>query len=213
MNIQHHPSEELLHGYAAGILPEAVNLVIATHISMCDTCRAAVESYEAVGGALLDQTEGTTVSQTCFEDTLAKITGTPQKTGTPIRSDGVFPSALRTYVKGDLDAVQWKTLGRGVKQSILKTSKSATARLLHIKAGQAVPCHGHRGLELTLVLQGAFRDETDRFARGDMEIADPHLEHTPHAEEGKDCICLAVTDAPLRFNSLIPRLLQPVFRI
>jgi putative transcriptional regulator len=33
------------------------------------------------------------------------------------------------------------------------------------------------------------------------------------AEEGEDCICLAVTDAPLRFKSLIPRLAQPLFRI
>ena len=76
-----------------------------------------------------------------------------------------------------------------------------------------MPDHGHRGIELTLVLQGAFRDETDRFARGDVEIADEALVHTPTAEEGDPCICLAVTDAPLRFNSLIPRMLQPFLKI
>ena len=101
----------------------------------------------------------------------------------------------------------------GVRQAILPTSRDATARLLYIPAGQAVPDHGHRGTELTLVLQGAFADSTDRFGRGDLEIADEDLEHTPIAEAGEDCICLAATDAPLRFNALIPRLLQPVFRI
>jgi putative transcriptional regulator len=76
-----------------------------------------------------------------------------------------------------------------------------------------VPDHGHNGLELTLVLQGAFRDETGRFGVGDVEVADDDLEHTPIAEEGDPCICLAATDANLRFRALVPRLLQPLFRI
>jgi putative transcriptional regulator len=101
----------------------------------------------------------------------------------------------------------------GVKQSILPTSKDASIRLLYIPAGTAVPDHGHRGMELTLVLQGAFVDETDRFGPGDIEIADEDLNHTPIADIGEDCICLAATDAPLRFNKLIPRIAQPFFRI
>ena len=91
---------------------------------------------------------------------------------------------------------------------VLKTSGDATVRLLKIPAGTAIPDHGHRGTELTLVLQGAFVDETDRFARGDVEVANEDLNHTPTAEDGLDCICLAATDAPLRFSGIIPRLAQ-----
>ena len=120
---------------------------------------------------------------------------------------------LRDKVGGDASAVRWRPLGMGVRQAILPTSDSATARLLYIPAGAAVPDHGHKGTELTLVLQGAFSDATDRFGRGDLEIADEDLEHTPVAEAGQDCICLAATDAPLRFTGLIPRMLQPIFRI
>jgi putative transcriptional regulator len=76
-----------------------------------------------------------------------------------------------------------------------------------------VPDHGHRGTELTLVLQGAFADANDRFNRGDIEIADEDVTHTPVALAGEDCICLAATDAPLRFRGLMPRLAQPLFRI
>jgi len=46
--IKHHLTEPLLLGYAAGSLPEAFNLVVATHISMCDQCRAALAEYDAV---------------------------------------------------------------------------------------------------------------------------------------------------------------------
>ena len=104
-------------------------------------------------------------------------------------------------------------MGLGVRQSILATGAHGTVRLLYIPPGQAVPDHGHNGLELTLVLQGSFSDETGRFGVGDVEVADEDLEHTPVADGGPPCICLAATDMPLKFNSFVPRMLQPLFRI
>ena len=88
-----------------------------------------------------------------------------------------------------------------------------TARLLRIPGGTAVPEHGHNGLELTMVLSGSFTDDGARFARGDVETADVDVEHQPVAEAGDDCICLAVTDAPLRFRGSVARLLQPFIGI
>ena len=57
----------------------------------------------------------------------------------------------------------------------------------------------------------AFRDETARFAAGDVEVADEDLQHKPVAEIGHDCICLAATNAPLRFSAWIPRVAQSLF--
>ena len=101
----------------------------------------------------------------------------------------------------------------GVRQRILPHGRGGSVLRLYSPSGQAVPAHGHNGLELTLVLQCAFHDETGRFGVGDVEIAGSDLEHTPVAEEGASCSCLAATDAALRCRSCIPRLLQPVFRI
>lgn len=210
MNIRHHLSDPLLIAYAAGNLPEAFGLVAATHISMCDDCRARLGAFEAVGGALVEA-ESVALSAGCLEATLARL-GMPE-TAKPLAKLSNLPAPLADYIGGDLAAVKWKPLGMGVRQAILPTGSGASARLLHIPAGQAVPDHGHRGTELTLVLRGAFRDATDRFGPGDLEIASEDLEHTPVAEAGEDCICLAATDAPLRFKALLPRLLQPLFRI
>lgn len=211
MTIKHHLSDQLLMGYAAGNLPEAFSLVVATHVSLCDECRARLETYEAVGGAVLEA-EAATMSEASLEACLARI-GAREERQKPAPRRGILPGPLADYVGGDLAKVRWKPLGMGVRQAILPTAKGASARLLYIPAGQSVPDHGHRGLELTLVLQGAFRDDTTRFGPGDVEIADEADEHTPVAEMGQDCICLAATDAPLRFMGLVPRLLQPVFRI
>ncbi len=213
MTVKHTLNDELMMGYAAGILPEAFNLVVATHLSLCDESRAGVESYEAVGGAVLESTATSKMSSGALADCLKRIKTEQPEGAKAKRSEGVFPNPLQAYVGGDLDAVKWRSLGNGTKQAILPTASGATARLLFIPAGTAVPDHGHRGTELTLVLQGAFADEVDRFGRGDIEIANEDLNHQPIAEMGEDCICLAATDAPLRFNSLLPRLMQPLFRI
>lgn len=213
MTIRHHLSEPLLMAYSAGDLPEAFALVVATHLSMCDECRARSEAFDAVGGAVVE--EGfSAMSAGSLEACLARLDGLPQARPQPRRSQGIFPAPLAEYVGGGLDAVKWRPLGLGAKQAILKTLDSgASVRLLSIPGGAAMPEHSHRGTEMTLVLQGAFRDEADRFARGDIELADDSLEHTPVAEVGETCICLAATEAPLRFNRLIPRLAQPFFRI
>ncbi len=205
--IKHHLNDELLMGYAAGVLPEAFSLVAATHISLCDECRARLAAYEAVGGAVLEV--GSIPMAGSVEACLARATDRPAAP----RRRGAMPSPLLDYIGGDLSAVKWRPLGMGVRQAILPTSRSASARLLYIPAGVAVPDHGHRGIELTLVLQGAFRDSEDRFGVGDLEIAGEELQHIPVAEAGADCICLAATDAPLRFKGWIPRVLQPIFRI
>lgn len=212
--IKHHISDEILMRYSAGTLPEAFSLLVAAHVSLCDTCRAQVEACDAVGGAVLERDAGTEMSAESLEATLARIESGSIVVPQELRARcGVLPSPLQDYVGGSVDDVRWRGIGMGVKQAILPTSKEATARLLYIPAGVAVPDHSHRGLEMTMVLQGAFADEEDRFARGDVEMADQDLTHTPVAEMGADCICLAVTDAPLKFSGLIPKLAQPFLRI
>ena len=206
--IRHHLTDALLMGYAAGTLPEAFSLVVATHVSLCDECRARLAAYDALGGAVMELADRAGMADDSLAATLALIA---QGDGTPTarpHPGGIFPTPLQDYVGGDLDAVKWRRMGGGVSQSLLKTAGGATVRLLRIPGGTAVPDHGHRGSELTLVLQGAFHDEISRFGTGDVEVANEDLNHQPIAEAGPDCICLAATDAPLRFNAMLPRLAQ-----
>jgi putative transcriptional regulator len=216
MTVKHEVPDGLLTAYAAGTLPEAFNLVVATHVSLCDAARARLCALEAVGGSLLEDIEVEPMSHGSLEATLRMISDFPKPPARTVpapRNCAVLPQPLADYVGGDLASVKWRALGMGAKQAILKTSSDADVRLLYIPAGVELPDHGHRGQELTLVLKGAFIDGDVRFARGDLEVADEHLQHTPVADIGEDCICLAATDAPLKFRKLIPRLAQPFLRI
>ena len=213
--IRHHLTDEILMAYSAGALPEAFNLVVATHISLCDDCRARLESYDAVGGAVLAGCGTVTLADDSLDATMRLIMTMPAPDDRPRRTppNALFPKPLWDYVGGDLSAVKWRPVAGGVRQSVLKTEGDATVRLLHIAPGVKIPDHGHRGMEMTLVLKGAFRDAFDRFGPGDVEIANEDLEHTPVAEDGEECICLAATDAPLRFNAFLPRMAQPFLGI
>jgi len=216
MTIKHHLTDDLLMAYAAGNLPEAFSLVVATHVSMCDECRARLAGFEAVGGAVLDEAPDCRMSEDSFAATMRLIGETPADARIEADQDtvsGLFPKPLRDYVGGDLDAVQWKSLGGKVRQAVLPTSKDASVRLLYIPAGMAMPDHGHKGMELTMVLQGAFEDEDGLYARGDVEVAGEEMEHTPVAAPGLDCVCLVATDAPLRFSGFLPRIAQPFIGI
>lgn len=211
-DIQHSVPDDVLMGYAAGSLAKAFDLVLATHVSLSDDARARLETFEALGGAVLEDLEATDVAADSLEQTMAKIRGAAP-IERPAPSTGTFPAPLQSIVGGDEDAVRWRSVGRGVKQCVLHADEGGTARLLLIPAGRAMPAHSHHGTEMTLVLKGAFRDEDGVFTRGDLELADTHTNHQPVAEPGEDCICLIATDAKLKFQGLLPRMAQPFLGI
>lgn len=223
MTIRHHVSDELLLAYAAGTLEEGWRLAVATHLALCPDCRKRLSVMEDAGGQLLEDITPEPAMATPFEHLRQRIlredaTTRPAPASRPAASERiappVLPEPLRSYVGGDVETLKWRSLGRGAYHIPIRTADGTTmVRLLRIPAGKPVPEHGHGGRELTLVLSGSFYDGEALFARGDLEEADANVQHQPVATPGEDCICLAVTDAPLKFKSWLVRLVQPVLGI
>lgn len=71
--IKHHLTDELLMAYSAGTLPEAFNLVVATHISMCDECRARLASFDALGGEIVASVDAVAMAEDSLTAVMAKI--------------------------------------------------------------------------------------------------------------------------------------------
>ena len=220
MKISHHPSEELLLDYVSGSLAETWSLAVAAHLALCPACRRTVAELEGVGGHLISSVAPVSVEDGLFDDIMAATDA--EDTGNlsvlpsvkNFNPDPILPEPLRSYLGGDVDSLKWQRLGFGAYQLPVPTGdEKTTARLLRIPAGRPVPSHSHGGLEMTLVFSGAFSDTTGTYGRGDLQEADENVDHQPHAVEGEDCICLAVTDAPLRFNSLAARMVQPLIGI
>lgn len=228
MSPSHHPARDLLLAYAAGTLPEAAGLAVATHLALCPLCRAEVRRLEALGGTLLEQETTAPVSDGLLDAILAQIEE-PAPLTLPLlgprqraSADGpALPEPLRSYVGGDLDGVQWKPVVRGLDEAPVRVGGAAATeaatggtrvRLMRVRSGVAMPRHTHHGTEMTLVLAGGFSDQTGHYLRGDFTLTDTSIDHQPTADPDGDCICLAVTDAPLRLTGPLGRLLNPFVR-
>lgn len=223
LHVQHHISDELLLDYATGNLAEGWSIAVATHLALCPACRDRLSFMEHTGGQILEATEvmaeetSSADSWSAMKAKLQTQSTSPTAAAEPVPAPTdipVLPEPLRSYLGDDVDRLKWKALGRGAYHIPIKTGdKESQVRLLKIPAGKPVPEHSHGGRELTLVLKGAFTDGEAVFKRGDIEEADETLTHQPVATQDEDCICLAVTDAPLKFKSLLVRLVQPVLGI
>jgi putative transcriptional regulator len=218
MSVQFHISDDLLLSYAAGVLDEASGLLVATHLALCPHCRARNASADAVGGHLLEALPATDVSPGLLDAVLSQVRKTtpaePRSPALAPRSGIVIPEPLRSYLGGDLDTLRWTRLAPRVQQIAIDIPRCRPqARLLRFQCNTQVPTHSHGGRELTLVLSGSLCDRDAVLGRGDIAETDEMTEHQPHAGPDQDCICLAVTDAPLRFKGVFARLLQPLFGI
>lgn len=196
--IAHHPSEEHLLSYAAGALPEAYALVVASHLNYCPACRATVLEAESLGGALLESEAAVEVSR--VPDLDAPLPSARAEVA-PVVSD--VPSPLRPYVGASLSAIRWRTFWPGM-QTVRLPARGA--RLLRLAPGVGMPEHDHRGDEMTIVLQGSYTDTTGGYRVGDVATTGPGIGHTPVADPGMHCVCLTVFDAPLKFSSRLAHL-------
>ena len=173
MKTKHHIPSEILSAYSTGSLPEAFSIIVACHMSLCDQCRAEVEAFDTIGGVLIDNEEMANIDLNSFEQTM-KLIDKQNNSGLASgeKSIDIYPTPVKNYFGGSIENIKWKSVGGGIKQAILVNTKDASARLLSIPPGAQLPDHSHKGLEMTMVLQGSFSDEIDNFDRGDVELGD-----------------------------------------
>jgi putative transcriptional regulator len=205
--------DELVAAHAAGRLPPPLALIIGSHLALSPGSRAAHDAFEAAGGVLLEQIEPVPLGPGAWER-LAQRLADPA----PVLADPLpealrhLPAPLRHHLPVSLDRLPWKRMG-SISEAVLDLGTPGyRTSLIRVRAGMAVPQHTHEGHELTLVLEGSFHDAQGRYGRGDLAITDSTVTHQPRADEGQDCLCLAVTDARLRLTGPFGRLLNPFIR-
>ncbi len=212
MSIKNHPDPATLLSFAAGTLPEALAAAVAAHAALCAECRGEIADMELIGASLMLRTEP--VERPTRSVVRAPAPGLPSpKLPATTRDfhDDRLPSPIARVYGLTFDTIPWKRLGPGVWHHRLPLTDGVEGdlRLLKIAAGRRMPEHGHGGSELTLVLDGAYSDETGTFRFGDIQDVDEDIEHTPMADPDVGCVCLIASDRPARFKGLVARLVQP----
>jgi len=189
----HHPTETTLAAYAGGALPEALGLVVATHLHGCAQCRRLKSLVEAVGGTELDTLPPTALADDALARVLARIERPVVRMPPIARSPGL-PPPLDACAFGP-----WRRVGIGLRWRPLTGARTLLAGLLEAVPGKALPTHGHNGLELTCVLEGSFVDAGQRFATGDLAEVEGDHRHNPVIDGDRPCLCFVATEG-VRFD-------------
>lgn len=195
-------NEELLTEYACGALGKAGALLAATQCAMRPDARAALADYERVGAAMLSLSAGEDLSPDALAHALERLdaeAAADEPATAPRRiaqNASDLPAPLAAAMGCGLADVRWRMVMPGMSEAVIAGAKEpdATASLIRLKAGRAIPCHGHTGREITLVLRGAFEDATGRYEAGDVAVADETMEHRPQIDSHEDCVCLSVSE-------------------
>lgn len=213
MTIRHHPSETTLISYASGALPAAIAGVVACHATICPECRTKVRRLKLIGALLLEMIEAEPLAEAEVTLAVSRITAHNvlplPRADRP--SDPMLPAPLAHYLGMTSDEIPWKTLVKGLQQYRVSLPKgSGEIRLLRARPRLRLLKHRHRGMELTMVLKGAYRDETGEYHPGDVSDLNEDIEHQPKVLSDDECICIIASEAPARYSELLPRLLQPI---
>ncbi len=230
--IKHHPDINMLVEYTNGSLPWALSLAVKAHIQLCPHCRQHTAQMNVLGGLQLIDAPNEAVSNDSFNRLVARI----QNAGSVQNAEQVN-TAITTHVnttKGDPSArsllcrsalpqvlekilpqkLRWQKISRSLQMTRLHTGQQQYEVAFHkISKGGKVIEHDHKGLEITLVLDGSFSDENGIYQRGDFLVREPGHIHRPTAALNQDCLCLSVAAAPVKVTGFVGKLINPFLTI
>ncbi|PTP95594.1 ChrR family anti-sigma-E factor [Vibrio splendidus] len=230
--IKHHPNAAILKDFVDGTLADSVSLIVSSHVELCEHCQqqvsmltaqAADTVFESDTSAFENDTARLKLSDSEMDafladdeefdfDVIDQITAdssqaievTPEVQQVTV-ADTTFtiPRALNSVARKD-----WMNLGKISRARLDFDDEAHHTSLLHIDKDGQVPCHTHKGFEITLLLEGSFEDEMGVYNKGDFIWLDGDHTHQPATKEG--CVCLTVSSDALYFTKGVSQLFNPL---
>lgn len=217
MKPKHHMDDATLLSYSAGALPAALAVVASAHLERCAECRERLLDADQIGGVLIQQQRVGAPADDARAAMLALLEREPQSAPVTLpievvesRDPDRLPSALHPWFGNSMRALRWRRVAPGVQRILAQNITGGDLMLLRIAPGSKLPLHSHGGNELTMILDGAYDDLLGHFGPGDVADLDGETLHQPVTAPGVPCICVAATDAPLKFSGWFARTLQPL---
>ncbi|WP_135442315.1 ChrR family anti-sigma-E factor [Vibrio tasmaniensis] len=230
--IKHHPNAAILKDFVDGNLADSVSLIVSSHVELCEHCQkqvsmltaqAADSVFESDTSTPENDTAGLKLSDSEMDafladneefdfDAIDQITAdlsqavevvVEAQQETVSNTTFTIPRALNSVARKD-----WLNLGKISRARLDFDDEAHHTSLLHIDKDGQVPCHTHKGFEITLLLEGSFEDEMGVYNKGDFIWLDGEHTHQPATKEG--CVCLTVSSDALYFTKGVSQLFNPL---
>ena len=193
---------ELIFEYASGSLGPSKSIFASTYLYLNSKASKLNHTFENIMGDDLINNDGISPKKLTYADCLTSNTSS-------LKNNKNNQSPISRLV-GPIDNIRWKQIYKGFSEFIPEISKTDNVdeiKLIKMEPGTSVPIHSHGGKEFILVLNGSFNDEYGKFSKGDMQINDQNIKHTPIACKDEGCICLTITEKDViffgRFGSIL----------
>ena len=189
MTALHQPSDDILLKYASGVLDPGIRLLVDVYLARTPAAASRLAIFEAFAGEELPSAPPTDLTAGSLDRALARIAGAAQP-------PAPAPRAIDNLA--DIPHGRWRWAGRGTKIASVPVPDARTrVFLLRIAPGRAMLDHGHAGREFTLILEGAYRDETGSYSAGSFIEESGDAQHRPEVEGDADCLCLIAMEGTL----------------
>jgi putative transcriptional regulator len=216
MSIRHHPNDEILAAFAAGLLDLGQHVAIATHLVSCRQCRGFIRLLEQIGGAVLTRLSPSPMSSGALTRVEARLSeptlplAAPKTPEVSAQDIPGLPDFVRRY-----RFERWKWIAPSVHWRRIVLPEASETRVFLLKSGPGTKMleHSHSEIEMTCVLSGAFRHDGGHYRPGDFDLGDDRVDHKPVVDTSEDCICLVAMRGELRLKGVIGRLVQPFVRL
>ena len=213
------PCALLLTEYAMGRMDDGLALIVASYLSYCPDARAHVTDCQKLGGTMLEtlcepvnMRDGSLQRVLAMLDAPAPAPQKPRREKMALCDEINLPEPIAALLCGCGRTMKWRGIGGGSRMAMLpKPCCGSQVMALDIAPGRAMPQHEHTGVELTLVLRGAYNDEFGHYPAGTLAINEAGTIHTPVADARQGCVCISAVQG-VRNTGFVARLISHFFQ-
>ena len=180
---------QLIFDFASGILGPAKSIFASTYLQLNSNAARIGTTFENILGENLMDNENIHPKNLKYTDCIIDKDTKPSPN----------PTNPVTSLFGNLNSLNWKQVYKGFKEYTASIDDKDELKLIKMDPGVSVPLHSHGGKEYILVLEGSFRDEYGEYSKGDIQINDQKVKHTPRASKDTGCVCLSITEKDVIF--------------
>ncbi len=180
---------QLIFDFASGILGPAKSLFASTYLELNKNASKIGSTFENMLGENLMDNENIHPKNLKYTDCINAVnTKSSSNLNDPV-----------TSFFGNINNLNWKQIYKGFNEYTASIDDKDELKLIKMDPGVSVPLHSHGGKEYILVLEGSFRDEYGEYSKGDIQINDQKIKHTPIASKATGCVCLSITEKDVIF--------------
>ena len=182
---------QLIFDFAAGSLGLSKSIFASTYLHLNSKASIINHTFESYLGENLFDSKGIKPNKLKYTDCISE-------TKRPKNQNTLERNPLINLV-GPLQDIKWKQVFKGFNEFEPKINDKDELKLIKMDPGASIPLHSHGGKEYILVIEGSFSDEYGEYSKGDVQINDQQIKHTPVACNSEGCICLTITERDVIF--------------